>query len=192
MKITTTWLFSQRWNYTSWLPHCMAARAFSPSSALDQALQGLPTITQLAQRWPSHRCTQLPFHIFPLPFPPQILFILVVLVFFRMEILRSIGVACSGGECTKGWGWGMGRGLGRETLPSSDVAACRPCVLYFQLEFDHKWSKATTGLHNSQALNAHTRDEHRLPTIDHIHWIPTNIGQKTVLSQTLLPTWTIV
>lgn len=76
--------------------HCMAAVLSSPSSPLDQPLQGLPTITQLAQRLPSHRCTQLPLHIFLLPLP-QILFVLVVLVFFRMEILRSIGVACSGG-----------------------------------------------------------------------------------------------
>lgn len=126
------------------------------------------------------------------PFSPQILFILVVLVFFRMEILRSIGVACSGANAQRDEVWGMGRGLRKETLRSSDVAACRPCVLYFELEFDHKWSKATTGFHNSQALNAHTRDEHSLPTINHIHWIQTNTGQKTVLSQTQLPVWTIV
>lgn len=97
-----------------------------------------------------------------LSFPPQTLFILVVLVFFRMEILRSIGVACSGPT-------GMGRGRRRGTSPSSDAAARRPCVLYFQMEFDHKWSKATAGLHNSKVLDAHARDERRPPTIDHIH-----------------------
>lgn len=45
--------------YSGWQPHCMAACRSSFvffSSTVDQALQGLPTITQLAQHLPSHQC----------------------------------------------------------------------------------------------------------------------------------------
>lgn len=118
-------------------------------SSLDQALQGLPTITHLALRWPSHRC----FTSSPLPFsPPNSVYFACLCVFFPKW---------------KFWG--------RLVLPvpgrSGDVAACRAmCSLFSagvwsQMEQSHQ---RLTQLKSAQ--RAHTRDERRLPTIDHIHW----------------------
>lgn len=45
---------------------------------------------------PSLRCTQMLFHVFSFLFPHYLFILVFPFFFFRMEILRSTGVACSG------------------------------------------------------------------------------------------------
>lgn len=91
---------------------------------------------------PSLPCTQKLFQFFLSSFLIICLF-WFFLFFFRMEILRSIGVACSGRTVTstKRVEWGMGRGLetdseksrGKFSFLSSNEGSSKqlPCVPYF-------------------------------------------------------------
>lgn len=134
------------------------------------------------------------------------LFVLVVRFFFRMEILRLIGAACSGGMVphSNGIGWGMGqclktdsRKLVGESLSFNhqwgNLKTAPMCSL-FQLGFDHKWSTAKAGGHAATWLKCrvctHKKRTYSVqysPSVNHIHSLKTNAKQKTVLSQTLLP-----
>ena len=106
---------------------------------------------------PSLRCTQTLFHVFLLFFLIICLFCLFFFPFlFRMEILRSIGVACSGRTVpgTKGWMRDGRRAEERQREVAGEISIFNrqwgsfkttPMCSLFQLGFDGKWSEARAG-----------------------------------------------
>lgn len=201
MKITTTWTFScdsnmelghhSIWQHVSLLSiHCGSGTSRSANHNTVGTMIVLPSLhANVVSRLSS-----------PFPHP---LFVLVVLFFFRMEILRSIGAACSGRMVprTKGIGWGMGRGLKRDSkkLVGESSSFNRqwgnlktaPMCSLFLLGFDRKWSAPKSGRHTATWLKCRvcthrkrTYSVHHSPSVNHIHWLKTNAKQKTVLSQT--------
>lgn len=204
MKITTTWTFSCDSNtgsgHHSMWQHVSLLSIFSGSgtsrSANHNTVGTMIALPSLHANVVSHLSS-------PFPHP---LFVLVILFFFRMEILRSIGAACSGQMAprTKGIGWGMGRGLKRDSkkLVGESLSFNRqwgnlktaPMCSLFQLGFDRKWSTAKVGRHAATWLKCrvctHRKGTYSVqysPSVNHIHSLKTNAKQKTVLSQTLLP-----
>lgn len=204
MKITTTWTFSCDSNtgsgHHSMWQHVSLLSIFSGSGTSRSANHNtVGTMIAL----PSLHANVVSRLSSPFPHP---LFVLVILFFFRMEILRSIGAACSGQMAprTKGIGWGMGRGLKRDSkkLVGESLSFNRqwgnlktaPMCSLFQLGFDRKWSTAKVGRHAATWLKCrvctHRKGTYSVqysPSINHIHSLKTNAKQKTVLSQTLLP-----
>lgn len=206
MKITTTWTFfcdsntksghRSMWQHVSLLSiYCGSGTSRSANHNTVGTMIALPSLhANVVIRLSS-----------PFPHP---LFVLVVLFFFRMEILRSIGAACSGqmASCTRGIEWGMGRGLKRDSkkVVGESLSFNRqwgnlktaPMCSLFQLGFDRKWSTAKAGRHNGTWLKCrvctHRKRTYSVqysPSINHIHSLKTNAKQKTVLSQTPLPVW---
>lgn len=204
MKITTTWTFSCDSNtgsgHHSMWQHVSLLSIFSGSGTSRSANHNtVGTMIAL----PSLHANVVSRLSSPFPHP---LFVLVILFFFRMEILRSIGAACSGQMAprTKGIGWGMGRGLKRDSkkLVGESLSFNRqwgnlktaPMCSLFQLGFDRKWSTAKVGRHAATWLKCrvctHRKGTYSVqysPSVNHIHSLKTNAKQKTVLSQTLLP-----
>ena len=162
MKITTTWNFSHGSNIQRLVtalygsPSLQFCFFSSPRSTVDQGLQGLPTITQLAQHLPSHHCgaRKRCFASFFSLSSSSVYFGCSFL--FRMEILRSIGVACSGRTVpsTKGRMRDGRRVEKRQQEVAGEISIFNrqwgsfktaPMCSLFQLGFDRKWSEARAG-----------------------------------------------
>lgn len=177
----------------------------SPSTA-DQALQGLPTITQLAPRSPSRHCTQTLFHIFLLLPPSSSVCFGCPLLFpnGNFEVDWCCLFWANGSTHKRGIGWGMGQSLKRDSkkLAGESLSFNRqwgnlktaPMCSLFQLGFDRKWSTAIAGRHAATWLKCRvcthrkwTYSVQYSPSVNHIHSLKTSAKQKTVLSQTPLP-----
>lgn len=147
--------------YSGWRPHCTAACRSSSVFFFLPSLNSRSGTSRFANHntvgtafaLPSLRCTQTLFLVFLLLF---LIICLFWFFFFRMEILRSIGVACSGrtvpstkGE-DEGWveGWretARSRGGNLDFNRQRGSFKTAPMCSLFQLGFDGKWSEARAG-----------------------------------------------
>lgn len=164
--------------HRGWLPHCMAACFPSPPSTVDQALQGLPTITQLAQHLPSHHCTQTLLHVFLLFFfPPSSVYFGCPLLFpsGNFEVDRCCLFRGERFQSTKAMvGWGTGGGLKRDAGESSTLRELQDSSHVFfisagvwsQMERGQSWLRRLYPTHK-YCTHTHTKekDEHALPAI---------------------------
>lgn len=163
--------------YRGWLPHCMAACFASPPSTVDQALQGLPTITQLAQHLPSHHCTQTLLHVFLLFFPPVVCLFWLSSSFSEWKFWGRLVLPVPGWTVpsTKAMvGWGTGGGLKRDARESSTLRELQDSSHVFfisagvwsQMERGQSWLRRLYPTHK-YCTHTHTKekDEHTLPAI---------------------------
>lgn len=158
MKFLPWFKHTEAGNRTVWQPVAPVLCFFSsPPSTVDQALQGLPTITQLAHSI----CPPITVVHANVVSRLSSLFSSSSVYFgcsflFRMEILRSIGVACSGRTVpsTKSKMRDGRRVEKRQQEVVGEISIFNrqrgsfktaPMCSLFQLGFDRKWSEARAG-----------------------------------------------